>query len=149
MIYPYSLIGHEGLWQGRADFNWRYHLTSVEGVLQAELTLGQLSANCSGTGICKVLPVGASASSCTSVRSTLVRHSPFRLDILFYRREACSCLDQHVFQRKSFVLNEVFVLPDWVTEKLQLPEGLCIADGTYPLTHFKDFSLGRFALVGI
>lgn len=150
MIYP-----HLSFWQdaGHSELPRPPRAASqtglYEGILQAELVLGQLSADCSGNGICKVMPVGASGNQCTSVRTTLIRQSPQQLHIIFYRQNTCDCIHERVFDREKFVLEEVFLLPVWVIRELRLNEGVGIANGEYPLMHFGKYSLASFPLFSI
>ncbi|HKK78526.1 MAG TPA: hypothetical protein VJ933_02810, partial [Phaeodactylibacter sp.] len=111
---PY--INHRRSWHS-AFPDYPYQL-GVSNVVNADVIIGNLSANCKGNGICKMLPRDQFAAKCSAVKSTLVKRSQGQLDIVFYTQECCGKTYDRAFAHRAFTLEESFQLPLWVRRSL-------------------------------
>lgn len=112
-------------------------------VINAELILGNLSTNCKGNGICKMLPLGASTnnSACRSIKCTIVKHEYDRISIVFDTEECCPKLYLRAFSSNNFLIEQAFSLPHWAVSALSLEEVNTISPGAYPITHLKNSAI--------
>lgn len=139
---PY--INHRRSWHD-AFPDGPYQL-GVGNVVNADVIIGSLSANCKGNGICKMLPRGQFAAKCSAVKSTLAKRSQDQLDIVFYTQECCDKTYDRVFAHKAFILEEPFQIPFWVRRSLSFRKQRQIPAGSYPILTLKECVLVSFEL---
>lgn len=142
---PLQMEHHSAWYNSLADY--RFHL-GFSTVVNAELIIGKLSANCKGNGICKMLPADSMVAKCSAVRGTLVKRSPDRLDVVFYPRGCCPRVKSRVFASDTFLVEEPFQLPSWVKQTLSFYGERQIPAGSYPLLLLKECAFVSFKLRG-
>lgn len=139
---PY--INHQRSWyNGLTDHPC--HL-GINNVINADVIIGNLSANCKGNGICKMLPRGSFAAQCSTVKSTLVKRAQKQLDIVFYTQACCPSMYRRAFANGEFIVEASFRLPDWVRKTLSFQAQPQIPAGSYPMLKLKECALVRFQL---
>jgi len=117
-------------------------------IINAELVVGKLSANCRGNGICKMLPLGSVVAKCSALRCTLIRRDLDQLNIVFFPQDCCPGMRKKVFSSDSFVIEEPFQLPAWVRKALSYNGESLIPAGVYPILHFRECAFISFRLYG-
>lgn len=104
--------------------------------VRCNLVLGELSRNCQGKGICKVLPLHRTTSCCPIVEATISFHDSGFLWLFLQSKQQRAIAPDH---QTSFVMNEDFALPNWLCERLPLPaSGAVIRAGRYPRLELLD-----------
>ncbi|NBC07330.1 MAG: hypothetical protein GVY26_09060 [Bacteroidetes bacterium] len=139
---PY--INHRRSWHGA--FPDYPHQSGVNDVVNADVIIGNLSVNCKGNGICKMLPRGSFVAQCSAVKSTLVKRGQHRLDVVFYTQECCDKIFNRVFVPGTFTVEESFQLPVWVRRALSFRGQRRIPAGSYPILQLRECALVRFEL---
>ncbi|MCG8331233.1 MAG: hypothetical protein MI974_26320 [Chitinophagales bacterium] len=147
-VTPFSLIGHN-LNQVIESTNYRFK-QSCKTIINAELIIGRLSANCKGNGICKMLPIDnlIAKSKCSAIKCTLIKKGDNQLNAVFFAQSCCSRIRQKVFANNSFIIEEPFFLPDWVKTALSYKNDnmMMIPIGVYPIIKLGEYTLIRFEL---
>jgi hypothetical protein len=107
-------------------------------VINAELIIGKLSANCQGNGICKMLPVGTYNMKCSAVRCTLVKREDNHVEMLLYTQQCCANLRNRLLAQEEFIMEEPFELPSWIRTALRMTETKQIPAGSYPMLKLNE-----------
>lgn len=143
-LFALPYISRQRSWHG-AFPDYPYQL-GVSNMVNADVIIGNLSANCKGNGICKILPRGQFVADCSAVKSTLVKSSQDQLDIVFYTQECCDKTYDRAFAHRAFTLEEPFQLPFWVRRSLSFRGRRRIPAGSYPMLKLRECTLVSFGL---
>lgn len=101
--------------------------------IRAQLVLGALSENCTGDGICKVLPMHETVSCCQALPvSVSIDRFRSKMLILVHWRAACRQNLDRLTSQQALYLAEPFTLPSWLCSLFACAP-VCIHSGTYPL----------------
>lgn len=106
----------------------------------SQVVFGTPSRNCSGSGICKVYTIHGAKRlniSCEMVSAKLTNLGT-HLKLSFSKTACSSQLIQQQFAQGNFTVEEDYVLPSWLTRKLNVPF-TCISKGTYPVQVQGDY----------
>ena len=145
-LFAPPFYGHQH--SGHSEFMNDQHQLYLSTVVNTDVIIGNLSVNCKGNGICKMLPSGSFSAHCSAVKSTLVKRLGHRLDIVFYPQESCPKLRQRVFTQADFIMEEPFPLPKWVRTALSFGGQARIPAGSYPMLLLKECAFVSFKLHG-
>lgn len=109
-----------------------------KNISRAEIVFGVLGKNCAGFGICKVIEYNSSLCNCPSVYTEIEKIEDTQLKFIFFIGEISPSLWSKYFGNNTFLLEESFLLPDFLCAKFLLDKKI-IEQGSY---HIHPTNIG-------